>query len=280
MIKAFFDKENYCWLFLILTIFISYGYFIFNSPIGIDDEILKIYSSFGVALNLNRPFSYIFMKIFHNDSYIPFYFEALTIIIFTIGILYYKNLFRKYIPHFNEISGAIFSCIAVSFPFYIYLVIFLMDTLFFSVNIFISALALDLFYKYFINYEKKNILYIVLCLISIFSSYETNILFFIISILFIELTNIINDKPNVKELFKKLAVITSLTVFCYALNMGIVYVFKKINHINYSRIDEFFKYDLSSLSSFIVSAKTSFITFFKDFYVTCNNNFGSQLTAT
>ncbi len=279
MIKDLLDKVNKYWLFLGFTVILCYGFFLTHSSMGIDDEILNIYAIFHIMLSCDRPFQIIIMKIFHNNYFLPFYFDFLSLITFISAITLFADCFIKNIKNnlFDKTAATIFSCLSVSFPFFIFIYIFLLVTFDFSLNLLLSAIALNYFYKYFSQNKRLYLLIIFLLLTFVLGIYETNILFFIISVLFIEFLNIMQGEEN-KAAFKKIFLAGLICSLAYITDVVAIIILKKICLINYNRVDEFLKYDLSSVSNFILSFKTAFITFAKAFCETCTNNFGSLLS--
>ena len=280
MIKDFLDKVNKYWLFLCLTVILCYGFFLTHSSMGIDDEILDIYANLYTQIKIGRPFHLFFTNVFHNNSFLPFYFDFLSLISFISAITLFADCFIKNIKNklFDKTTAAIFSCLSISFPFFIFIFIFMEITLEFSLNMLLSALALKYFYKYFSENKKLYFLITFLFLTFILCVYETNILFFIISVLFIEFLNIIQGEEKNKDAIKKIIFSGLICSLAYITDVAALTILKKIYFINYNRFDEFLKYDFSSVNNFIFSFKTAFITFAKTFCQTCTNNFGSLLS--
>ena len=268
---------------VILTIIFCFGYFFTNNSIGIDDEIIDIWSKLDINISINRPFNLIYYKIFKINSYVSAWLNLLAILFYFTGIYIFistvisnSNLPDAENPNYNINLFTLFSVIALSFPFIIYIFMFNEETILYSFNTILSALALYYLYK---DNLKKYILIILLFITIILSSYETPFLYTLLGIGFIEFLRItFNKSYSIKNLYKKWALISAIFIICYSLNMLIVKLFKNLYHIKYSRFDDYFKYDVTSLSTFLNSFFNTLKIFCKDFIITCSHNFGSILT--
>ena len=54
MQNSLFKKFDYYWVFVILTVILSYGFFLTNSSMGIDDNILNIFGNKLVIISSYR----------------------------------------------------------------------------------------------------------------------------------------------------------------------------------------------------------------------------------
>ena len=268
---------------VILTIILCFGYFFTNNSIGIDDEIMDIWSKLETNISINRPFNLIYYQFFKINSYVSAWLNLLAILFYFTGIYIFidtvisnSNLPDSENPNYNINLFTLFSVIALSCPFIIYIFMFNEETILYSFNTILSALALYYLYK---DNLKKYIFIILLFITIILSSYETPFLYTLLGIGFIEFLRItFNKSYSIKNLYKKWALISAIFIICYSLNMLIVKLFKNLYHIKYSRFDDFFKYDVTSLSTFMNSFFNTLKIFCKDFIITCSHNFGSILT--
>lgn len=276
-----FSRFDFYWAGLIFVSILSFGFFLTNHSVGIDDEIIELYSGYYNMVMENRIGRIISGSLFHTFDYLPFWREFLGVFLYVIGTTLHVQNFIKYLKFdkftFDKKSALIFSSIAVSFPYIAFHMIFMLTCLEQGINMLISALAVDCFYKYFSDKKKKY--YLIICVILlafILSVYEIGLLFFLISCCFIQLINLIFNKAYLiknfqKELCSSFAICASGLSIVYLL----VFVSKKILNIAYERMEEFCKYDFSSLNEFIISFKQNMVYFIRGFINTLHYNFGS-----
>ena len=103
MIKNLIEKVDYFWLFFILTIVLCFGFFLTNSSVGIDDELLDWYGSIYSIISIGR-LGRMLQWIIGYD-YLPFFYDFIAIILYVVGITITADCFMKYIENF-----CVFSC--------------------------------------------------------------------------------------------------------------------------------------------------------------------------
>lgn len=282
MENSLFKKFDYYWFFLIFTVILSFGFYLSHPSMGIDDEILHDWVIPYPMLNQNRIGNVIFGFLQIWD-YFPFWKEFLAIVAYSAGITLYAENFINYLNFenfkFDKKMATIFSCIAVSFPFFAISLMYMEICFINGLNIIAGALALRSLYKY-INGEKKK--YLLLCFLLIFfiiSCYETGVLFFIISVCFIEFISFIfNNKHIIKKSYKTLSVALFLSILSIILTHSISFISRLILKLPYSRYKEYVGHNFSSFGDFFTSLINTILTFIQNFIQTCSNNAGSIIT--
>lgn len=259
--------DNY-WLLVTLTIILSFGFFLTNSSMGIDDEILD---SLGHAYTiihtgrLGRFFQYCI-----GYEYIPFFYDFIAILLYTIGITVTADCFMKYINNFSKNQAIVFSCISISFPFAAFLFAFMIITVHIGLAVFFSALATYLFCKNLYSEQKNfsSLFLAFLFLVLSLSLYESIILYFLISVFFVFL---VNNTKNLKTILSPF-VLVGVSVFSY---LTILKICKYLINMNNNRSALFISHDFSSVNSFINSFCSATHEFIIRYIQTINHNFGS-----
>lgn len=264
MIKELFKTTNSYWLFFILTIALSYGFFLTNSSMGIDDELLELYGSLISMVSQGR-IGRIFQWVIGYE-YIPFFYDFIAIFLYALGITAVSSCFTKFIEGFTNKQALIFSTLAVSFPFTAFLFAFIAITVHIGLAFLLSSLGTYFCCKYiFDEKNKKYLIFSCLCLIVSISLYETSIIYFFMSMLFIIF---LNNKNTLKSVV--FSILTALSsIFAYSL---ILKLFKVMLGIKHNRINEFLRYDFSSFSS---SLFTLINHLYENYKSTITNDFGS-----
>lgn len=145
----------------------------------------------------------------------------------------------------------------------------------------LTGLAVDSLFRYFDKKDKKYILAAFLLIFLSVSLYESSILYFIISSLFIVMLNLINRENNAnnenneceknfKGIFWYIILIPAIS---FIANNIIVYSFLK--NKNQLKMVDFNYYDYSSFTAFIQSLYHNCLEFLRGFQHTLNYNFGS-----
>jgi len=283
MFKNLFSKTDSYWLCLILTTILCFGFAITHSSIGIDDEALDLYTKFPTMLNNNRIGYILTANIISTLEFLPFWREFAALVLLVIGITIHVNNFIKNSPDslgsdsiykFNKTEAIIFSCLAISFPYFAFHFIFMVTCLEHGLLAVLTGLAVDNIFKYFNS--NKEIKYIVLtflfCFLSV-SIYESSILYFIISVLFISIINIAADCKKNKQYIILFCNVLFVSFTAFIINDLILFLFMK--NQNLLKIKSFNCYDFSSFMSFFSSAVSNITEFLKGFVLTLSYNFGS-----
>ena len=263
-------KIDYFWLFFIFTVIICFGFFLTNSSMGIDDELLDWYYIKFAAVSVGRIGRIAQWVI--GYEYIPFFYDFIGVLLYALAIVISAECFMKYIEGFTKKQAVIFSCIAVSFPFAAFLFIFMIVTVHIGVVLLASQTAVYLFCKYI--FDNKNIKYLIfsyLCLMFSISLYETGVIYFLISLSFIMLLK----KKQIKN-YGLTLLFSGITVFSY---LFISKILKWIMNIDYDRSEEFVKYDFCSITSFVNSLTGALNELWENYLQTINSDFGSFMVA-
>lgn len=283
MNNELFKKFDFYWLYFIFTVVLCFGFYLTHSSMGIDDEIIQAWITPAAILTTDRIGMEIprFLQIW---DYFPFWKEFLAIVAFSFGITLHARNFMNFLNFdnfvFDKKMALIFACVAVSFPYFAFLLAFMEICLFVGLNLVFSALAVSFLYKYLL-YEKKKIylLYTFLLLFLTISLYETGALYFLISICFIEFVRLIfNKSKNLKISYKSLLISVIFVCLGTLLTRIISSVAKIMLNIPYNRYEEWLKYDFNSFNAFFVSLKHSLVDFSSNFIQTCSYDIGSITT--
>jgi len=267
MLKDIIKKYDICLIIFILTVILSFGFFLTNSSMGIDDEMLDWYGSFPSMVSAGRLGRIVQWLI--GYEYIPFFYDFITIILYSAAVLLSSDCFMRYIDGFSKKHACAFACTAVSFPFSAFVFAFIDTAFTIGVSLLAAAAGAYLFCRYL--YEDKtvkNLILSILCLIFTVSLYETGIIYFLISIFFIIIKR--NEQPLKEALKSAGAAIFSVSAYLFILK-----AVKIITHRGYDRSSEYVKYDFSSFGNFAGSFFDGLNELIQNFMQTLNNNFGS-----
>ena len=269
MLKDLLNKIDYYWFLLILTTILCFGYFITNPSMGIDDESLYIYSSFIINVSINRIMQFVFGSIFDIFKYLPEFKELIGIFFYFIAINFNIENYIQYAYNFDKKKAVIFATIATSFPFIILLFMYSEQIITIPIGLFLSAIGVKYTFKYlFDKKDKKYILYTIIFLFIAISIYESCIFYYILSSLFILYTHLVWNKNKFKNEINSILFISFSTISAITINYFLCEILKVILQTNFNKVDEYFKYDISSLKSFMVSFFSLNIEFIREF---CSN---------
>lgn len=275
MENSLFKKFDYYWVLVILTFILSYGFFLTNHSMGIDDELMQVYGSSELILKSGRIGNFLSSYLFQTYEYLPFWREFLGLFLYIIGVTIHAENFIKNIM-FTKKMVTIFSCIALSFPYLAFHFVFFDNILQHGFIMIFTAFAVRYFYKFLL--QEKTKLNFILMFISLFfatSFYESAVYYFVISCLIIEFFKFVYDKNE--NFYKRVFAIGLFSLTSITLNILLCGLLKKIMNINYSKIDDFLLYDTSSFSSFLNSFVNLQGEFIQKFIATCEYNFGSVI---
>ena len=158
MLKDIFEKIDYYWFFLFITVFVCFGYFFSNPTIGIDDEIIPFFTSTEIILQVGRLGKFLTNLLF-NPEFVPLVYDFIGVSCFVISIVLMCDIFKKYIPDFSKKEMTIFSTIAISFPFAAFVFIFLQNCIDIGLCYLLATVAANFSLKFF--YEDKNKKYLI-----------------------------------------------------------------------------------------------------------------------
>ena len=275
MQNSLFKKFDYYWVFVILTVILSYGFFLTNSSMGIDDNILNIFGNKLVIISSYRLGDLFFSNNIIPCEYLPFWREFLGVFFYVLGVTIHAENFIKYI-NFDKKLATIFTCLVISFPYIAFHFIFLQKAIQLGLIMISTAYAVRYFYNFFTQKKSKsNFILMFISLLFAASLYESAVYYFVISCLIIEFFKFLFDKNE--KFYNRIFCIYSFSFCSIILNILLCEILKKIMHIKYSKFDDFFMYEISCFSNFF----KSFIEIQKDFFsryiTTCEYNFGSVI---
>lgn len=174
-----FQRSNFYWIILLVTIALGYGFTLTNFSMGIDDEGYSIYFGQNVLGSQGRV-GYMFTRLFFDSyEYMPIWREILAVVILIIAVTLWVDFLVKISDgKFDDTAGAIFACVAVSCPFlaerflfsmaaaasaYIYLIsiigvrCFFAATLYKKSNLYLVGSILLFIYGFL--YDNSNVVY-------------------------------------------------------------------------------------------------------------------------
>ena len=280
MIKDLFEKIDYFWFFLLLTVFVCFGYFFTNPTIGIDDELIVFFTSTEIILQVGRLGKFLTNIIF-QPQIIPMVYDVLGISFFVISIILICDIFKKYLSGFTKKEMTIFSTLAISFPFAAFVFIFIHNCIDLGLCFLSAALASSFFIKYFYEDKKKiYLLYTFLLLIFSISMYETGLFYFILIPAFVIIYSLIFDKHfkfTNRELYTQVGTSILLLVSVIFIYHIILKIVMYTCGMDYNKIDDYMKYNFSSINTFITSVSDSFCEFGRILYMNINNHLCCKL---
>lgn len=267
MLKSFFEKVDYFWFFLFVTVFLCFGFFLTNPVMGIDDEIIETYTSFGSHLFLNR-IGKIISNFLVGREFVPLAYDFLCVALYVISIVIIVDIFQKKIVSFSKVETTIFAVYSISFPFFAFLCIFFDISADFGLAILSASCSAVLFcYNILdensVKFRKYSFLICLLLMFSV-SIYEISVLYFLFVPLCISFYALVvdNKKYNNTFLLKQIFYSFVFVIIAVILYRVIIYVIQfSLLGIVYDRYNDYAGYSFSSLSSFLNSVVTSFSQF-------------------
>lgn len=149
------DQREYWWkkskayyVFVFITVILSYGFTLTHYVVGIDDESFEQYFEDGVLIANGRVQSHILKGIIDIFEYMPVWRELLGILLMVVGLMILGHLFYKLSDkRFGIFEETVFACIAVSFPYIACVFIFSMSTISLGLDLCFSAIIIYLFFE-------------------------------------------------------------------------------------------------------------------------------------
>jgi len=153
-----FNQSKFYWVCIIIATTLSYGFTLTHFSIGVDDEVFHYYFQGHGLLMQGRWGSTILRPLFDSYLFLPFWLDFIALIFIVIGLTLFCGLFQKYSNRrFDDKASAIFSCIAISFPWIAHLFIFMAATLGIGLHLVFVGISLFLASKWII--DKKHFSY-------------------------------------------------------------------------------------------------------------------------
>jgi len=182
-IKELFKQTRFYWICVVITSVLSYGFTLTNFSITADDEFFEHFIHDGVLLGEGR-WGYVpLQRIFNSYIFLPFWRSFIALILMVIGITLICGVFRRYSrSKFDDKAGAIFACVAISFPLTAHIFSFMLATIELGLNLVFVGVALYLFARWSLDGQK--FFYGILSTLSLgyaIAFRETAVVFFMIS---------------------------------------------------------------------------------------------------
>jgi len=176
-----FNHGKFYWICVVITTLLCYGFTLTNLSISPDSELMEgFFHGFGL-LTQGRwsfvPLIYIF------DTYhlLPFWRDFIALNLMVVGLTIFCGLYKKYSnDRFDDRSAAIFTCVAISFPWIAHLFIFAPATV--EIGLLITFAGVSLFFASKWIIDRGYLFYAVAGAISLgyaLSAYETAMIFFL-----------------------------------------------------------------------------------------------------
>lgn len=247
-----------------LVIILSYGLLIFNVSIGIDDENMDYYLSGGLIAQ-DRIGWTISNQFFPSYQFLPLWTVVVGIVFMTLGVLFWVYGLDK---AFNNIfsRGVITALIAcfISFPYIAKFAIFNGNMVAMGYVLCLTSIALYASYDLWNGISIKSFIVAVLCLGGVFLFEKAYIIFFCQGIIaFLLLKQSFDRAAKLLQIIKWGAMLGVSIVISYALAKGLILLAQYHMGIlasNYTL--NYIKYDLSSVSAFLISIKNFLISYF------------------
>ncbi len=274
-------KYDYFLPVFILTVIACFGYFIANPVMGIDDEMIYVFTDNHNIINVNRIGKFILKALF-NYEFAPFVYDFLCIFCYSVSALLASKIFIKCLPSFSKKESWIFSLLAVSFPFAGYSFIFMEHSIDVGFSILSSIFAAFLFHKYLFEEKKKiYITGIILSLMFSVSLYESGLFYFILISFFVILYSLIFENSNradCKTALKRVVgtgvIVVSSVVLCHLLLLILQLI---TNNVHNRGKEDYLKYDFSSIHAFFNSFSHSMKEFFNIFLENLHTDFSCKI---
>lgn len=110
-------EDKVVWIPLLITAICSYGFFITNYAIGLDDTSIPRYYVEGRAPAMGRYTMYLLERIYKVAEFSPFIMEFISILMLmltaVVCIVLFKNIIKEEIP---MVIYSVFACVFISYP--------------------------------------------------------------------------------------------------------------------------------------------------------------------
>lgn len=256
--EALIQRSKFYWIFVLLTVTLSYGFTLTHYSMGVDDESFSGYFHEGGLLSQGRWGSSLTKYFFDTYEFLPFWRDFIAIVLITTGITLWGHILKKNSNNFfNETGVAIFSCVAISCPFIANIFIFMMTTVEVGLILCLTAISINSYVKVSQKESKfKGLLVSIFSLVYAVSFGETAMVYFLIGIFiigFLRVSFFEMDKERKKVLLFLLNGLILMFVVLL-INSAIKYILQKIMEVPPSGyVSNMIFYDLSSPSSFVNS---------------------------
>jgi hypothetical protein len=122
----FYSNNQWYWIAIAITTLLSYGFTLANYSVSVDDEAFMMYYQGGGLLAQGRFGASHFLRyIFDAFEFLPFWADALGLIVFIIATVFWSIYFiRMSYGMLEKKYVIVFSCLSISFPVIAYLFVF------------------------------------------------------------------------------------------------------------------------------------------------------------
>ncbi len=185
--KKIFDKEYWCPV--LLTTILCFGFTLTNYAIGIDDPTPQFiwYMESYRALLMQGRWGYKIISLLVNISeFLPCWMDLLSVFIYLLTDMIWVNLFFKVSgSKFQKISGVIFACLYISFPYLARIFIYMSADLLSACNMLFASLAVQNIWKVFEEQKekRKNFILAITYIAIGYGFYESTIVYFICGVM-------------------------------------------------------------------------------------------------
>ena len=121
----FINNNRWFWIAIMITVLLAYGFTLTNYSVSVDDESMYKYCHRGL-LAQGRFGIMFFQSIFDNCEFIPFWVDAIGLIVLITAIVFWSMFYiRMSHGKLEKKFTIIFACLCISFPVIAYLFIFM-----------------------------------------------------------------------------------------------------------------------------------------------------------
>lgn len=235
-------KEKIIWIPLLLTVICSYGFYITNYTIGLDDTSVIRYYVDGRAPAMGRYSIYLLERITDVANFSPFILEICNIILLSAAalacIVLFKVITKDRVPLFIY---SIFACVFVSYPLFNEIFIYyLHGSPGMSLGYLLTALCTLWTYIYIQNEEKKKIRNLVFAIIAMYFAIGIYESFALVYILLCSATlllfSVYEKKMTAKQVLKWILIFVLPVLFAVVFRSVTFFLFSTILDVpNYMR---------------------------------------------
>lgn len=161
--EHWWEKSKAYYVFVFITVIVSYGFTLTHFSVGLDDESFTQYFDRGGLISQGRVQSYILKNFIDIFEYMPVWREIIGIILMVVGLMILGHLLYKLSDkRFGFFEETVFACIALSFPYIACVFIFSMSTIALGLDLCVPVLIIYLFFE---RESIKNRLGRIACLV-------------------------------------------------------------------------------------------------------------------
>jgi len=265
MFRNALRRNRIYWAFTIITSLLMYGFTLTHFSIGVDDESFYRFFFKGDFLAQGRWGGHVTKYIFNSYEFLPFWRDFIAVVLIVIGITLWGYLIQKKSNnYFNNSSVVVFSCVAISCPFFVDNFIFMMTTVEMGLVLCLTAISLNLFVESVEHndFVKKGIPIVLITTLGLAFS-ELTVVYFLIGIfimLFISLFSSVKEL-KIKEITNTVVKGIIVIVLSLLLNSLIKFTLQMIYGVIPSDYTlRQIVYDFGSLKGLYSSLQMSFLS--------------------